>query len=91
MKIKEILLKGGFIALAVALIPVTAVSAPKVSPGSACKVLNKKVVYQNKTFTGTQSGKKLTWNKGVGVGVAVGVGAGFSTATPFFQVSFLPD
>ena len=61
---KSPLPKGLLIAFAIALIPVSAVSAQKVTPGSTCKVLNKKVVYQNKTFTCTQSGKKLTWNKG---------------------------
>jgi len=59
--------KGLLIALAVALIPVTAVSAQKISPGSTCKVLNQKVVYQNKSYTCTKSGKKLIWNKGVAV------------------------
>ena len=47
------------------LIPVTAVSAQKITPGSTCKVLNQKVVYQNKSYTCTKSGKKLVWNKGV--------------------------
>ena len=47
------------------LIPVTAVSAQKITPGSTCKVLNQKAVYQNKTYTCIKSGKKLIWNKGV--------------------------
>jgi hypothetical protein len=38
------------------LIPLTAVSAQKVTPGSTCKVLNQKVVYQSKTFTCIKSG-----------------------------------
>ena len=59
------LAKGLLIALATALIPVTAVSAQKITPGSTCKALNQKVVYQNKTYTCTKSGKKLIWNKGV--------------------------
>ena len=67
MRFRETLLKGGLIALAVALIPVTAVSAQKVKPGNTCKVLNQKVLYQGKTFTCTKSGKKLTWNNGVPV------------------------
>ena len=67
MRFKETLLKCGLIALAVVLIPVTAVSAQKVTQGNTCKVLNQKVVYQDKTFTCTKSGKKLTWNKGVAV------------------------
>ena len=55
------------IALAVSLIPVTAVSAQKVTPGSTCKVLNQKVAYQNKAYTCVKSGKKLVWNKGVAI------------------------
>ena len=47
------------------LIPVSALAAQKITPGSTCKVLNQKVVYQNKTYTCTKSGKKLIWNKGV--------------------------
>jgi len=49
------------------LIPVSAISAQKITPGSTCKVLNQKVVYQNKSYTCTKSGKKLIWNKGVAV------------------------
>ena len=55
------------IALALTLIPVASFSAPKVTPGSTCKVLNQKVVYVNKTYTCIKSGKKLVWNKGVAV------------------------
>ena len=55
------------ISLAVVLIPVAAVSAQNITPGSTCKVLNQKIVYQNKTFTCIKSGKKLVWNKGVTV------------------------
>ena len=67
MRLKVSLLKGLLIALTVVLIPVTAVSAQKVTPGSTCKVLNQKVVYQNKTYTCIKSRKKLVWNKGVAV------------------------
>ena len=49
------------------LIPVTAVAAQKVTPGSTCKVLNQKVVYQKKTYTCIKAGKKLVWNKGVAI------------------------
>ena len=65
MRIKALLPKGLFIALAVSLIPVTAVSAQKVTPGSTCKVLNQKVNYENRSYTCKKSGKKLAWNKGV--------------------------
>ena len=47
------------------LIPVSALAAQKITPGSTCKVLNQKVVYQSKTYTCIKSGKKLVWNKGV--------------------------
>jgi hypothetical protein len=47
------------------LIPVSALSAQKITPGSTCKVLNQKVVYQSKTYTCIKSGKKLIWNKGI--------------------------
>ena len=42
-------------------------SAQKITPGSACKVLNQKTVYANKTYSCIKSGKKLLWNKGVAV------------------------
>ena len=65
MRIRGSLTRGVLIALSVALIPVAAVSAQKVTPGSTCKVLNQKIVFQNKTYTCVKSGKKLVWNKGV--------------------------
>ena len=67
MRIKASLPNGLSIALALVLIPEAAVSAQKITPGSACKTLNQKVVYLNKTYTCTKSGKKLIWNKGVAV------------------------
>jgi hypothetical protein len=65
MRLKSNLVKVLLLALALTLIPVTAVSAPKVTPGSTCKVLNQRVVYLNKNYTCVKSGKKLVWNKGV--------------------------
>ena len=59
--------KALLLALVLALIPVTAVSAQKITPGSACKSVNQKVTYQKKTYTCIKSGKKLVWNKGVAV------------------------
>jgi hypothetical protein len=67
MRIRGSLASGLLISLAFALIPVAAVSAQKITPGSACKVLNQKVVYQSKSYTCTKSGKKLIWNKGVAI------------------------
>ncbi len=60
-------LKALLMLLALALIPVSAFSAQKITPGSICKVLNQKVVYENKTYTCVRSGKNLAWNKGVGL------------------------
>jgi len=65
MRIKGSLSKGLLISLAFALIPVAAISAQKVTPGSTCKVLNQRVNYLSKTYTCVKSGKKLVWNKGV--------------------------
>ena len=65
MAIKHKFLKGILIVLALALIPVSAVSAQKITPGAFCKSVNQKAVYMNKTYTCVKSGKKLVWNKGV--------------------------
>jgi hypothetical protein len=53
--------------MGIALIPVTAEAAQNVTASTACKVLNQKVVSQDKTYTCVKSGKKLMWNKGVAV------------------------
>lgn len=55
------------IVLAFALLPISAVSATKVTPGSTCKNVKQKVVYLNKVFTCTQVGKKRVWSKGIAV------------------------
>lgn len=49
------------------LLPVSAISATKITPGTVCKVYLQKITYQNKVYTCTKSGKKLLWNKGVAV------------------------
>ena len=67
MRIREGLFKAFPIALALALIPVVALSAQKILPGSVCKVYQQKVLYQNKNYTCIKSGKRLVWNKGVAV------------------------
>ena len=67
MGIRSSLAKGLLIALAVVLIPVSAVSAQKITPGTTCKVLNQKAIYLNKSYTCIKSGKKLLWNKGVAI------------------------
>lgn len=64
MKIKGSISKGVILALALTFIPLTAVSAQKINPGLTCKVLNQKVVYQNKSYTCNKSGKKLVWGQG---------------------------
>ena len=67
MHIRGSIAKGFLIAVAITLIPITAVSAQKVSSGSICKVNKQKVTYKNKTYTCIKSGKKLVWKKGVEV------------------------
>jgi hypothetical protein len=92
MRIKGSLLKGLLFALALVLIPVTAVSAQKITPGSTCKVLNQKVVYQNKTYTCIKSGKKFVWNKGVAVKKPTPTATPSPTSekTPTIDNSFVP-
>jgi hypothetical protein len=65
MAIKHTFLKALLIVLTLALIPVSAISAQKITPGASCKSVNQKSVYMNKTYTCIKSGKKLVWNKGV--------------------------
>ena len=82
MRIKSGAARGFLIALAVVLIPVTAVSAQKVTPGTVCKVLNQKVTYLNKSYTCIKSGKKLVWNKGVVVVKPTPAATGSASPTP---------
>jgi hypothetical protein len=67
MRIKGSLARGVLLALGIALIPISAEAAQNVTASTACKVLNQKVVSQDKTYTCVKSGKKLMWNKGVAV------------------------
>jgi hypothetical protein len=67
MRIKGSLARGVLLAMGIALIPNSAHAAQDITPSTACKVLNQKVVSQDKTFTCVKSGKKLLWNKGVAV------------------------
>lgn len=82
MRIRGSLAKGLLVALILTLVPITAFSAQKVTPGSICKVLNQKVVYQNKTYTCSKSGKKLVWNKGVVVKKSTPTATPTPTPTP---------
>ncbi|CAB4331246.1 MAG: hypothetical protein F2690_00750 [Actinobacteria bacterium] len=56
-----------FMALVLVLMPVSAISAQKVSAGGSCKALGQKVTYSKKVYTCVKSGKKTVWNKGVAV------------------------
>ena len=67
MRIKGSVATGILLALIVALIPTNAVSAQAINAGTACKVLNQKVNYQNTTYSCIKSGKKLLWDKGAPV------------------------
>ena len=46
-------------------------SAQKITAGSSCKGLNKKVDYKNKTYTCIKKGNKLVWSKGAVIKSAV--------------------
>lgn len=81
MRIKGSLARGVLIALGIALLPITAEAAQNVAPSTACKVLNQKVVSQDKTYTCIKSGKKLMWNKGIEVVKPTQVSTQASTTT----------
>ena len=59
--------KGLLVALILTLVPITAFSAEKITPGSTCKVYKQRVTNQNKVYTCIKSGKKLVWNKSLAV------------------------
>ncbi|CAB4587658.1 unannotated protein [freshwater metagenome] len=65
MRISGRVARGLILSLVIALTPVAAVSAQKITPGAICKVLNQKVFHLKKTYTCTKSGTRLIWNKGV--------------------------
>ena len=67
MRIRGSHAKGLVVALILTLIPITAFSAQKITPGSTCKVYKQKVTNQNKVYTCIKSGKKLVWSKSVTV------------------------
>ena len=81
MRFKGSLARGVLIALGIALLPITAEAAQNVAPSTACKVLNQKVVSQDKTYTCIKSGKKLMWNKGIAVVKPTQVSTQASTTT----------
>jgi hypothetical protein len=82
MGIKGKVFKGLLIALSLALIPVAATSAQKITPGSVCKTVNQKATYLNKTYTCIKSGKKLVWNKGVAIATPAPTPTPSATPTP---------
>jgi len=84
---KDFLLSGAAakalaVSLLISLLPLSANSAQKITAGATCTSLNKKVTYQNKTYTCIKSGKKLIWNKGVAVKVAAPKATPTPTPTP---------
>ena len=81
MRIKGSLAGGVLLALGIALIPITADAAQNITPSTACKVWNQKVVSQDKTYTCIKSGKKLMWNKGVVVVKPTTISTQASTTT----------
>ena len=69
MAIKHKFLKGILIVLALALIPVSAISAQKITPGASCKSVNKKSVYMNKTYTCIKSDSSSVKNAALNRGL----------------------
>jgi hypothetical protein len=67
MRFRGTVATGLLVSFALTLIPITAFSAQKITPGSTCKVYKQKVTNQNKVYTCIKSGKKLVWSKGVSV------------------------
>ena len=57
-------------------------SAQKITAGSSCKGLDKKVDYKNKTYTCVKKGNKLVWSKGVAIKNAAPAVAPSPTASP---------
>lgn len=82
MRTKNRLAKGILIALGIALIPINAAAAEKVTPSTACKILNQKVLFQKKTFTCVKLGKKMVWNKGVVIVKSLPASAPLPAPTP---------
>ena len=58
------------LALILSLFIPTSNSAQKITAGASCKTLNKKTIYQNKTYTCIKKGTKLIWSKGVAVKIS---------------------
>jgi hypothetical protein len=85
MRTRGSIAKGLLIALAISLIPATAISAQKITSGSKCYVQKQKVVQKNKTYTCIKSGKKLVWNKGVAVAKPTSVQTPVSAPTPTYE------
>jgi len=67
MSVKRGFSLGILIVLTCSLTPSQVDAAQKITPGSTCKTLKQKIVYLNKTYTCTKSGKKIVWSKGVKV------------------------
>jgi len=67
MRFSGSLFKSLLIVFALTLIPVSALSAQMITPGSACKVYQQRISYSNKSYVCIKSGKRLVWNKGVAV------------------------
>ena len=65
MRIKGSFAVGFSFALVLTLIPITAFSAQKITPGSACKVYKQEIKVKNEVYTCVKSGKKLVWRVGV--------------------------
>lgn len=86
MRVRAKILIAVQVAIVLALLPVSAHSVQKITPGGACKTYKQKVVYSGKTYTCSKSGKKLIWSKGVAVFKPVPT----PTATPEVSATSTP-
>jgi len=67
VRIKASLFKGLLLALALALIPVVAVSAQKITAGDTCPKVGKIIIQSGTKYFCVKKSGKLVWNKGVKV------------------------
>ena len=88
MKANKVLVaKSLLVSISLLLIPTSAISAPRVVPGTSCKVQEQSTIYLNKTYTCIKSGKRLVWSKGVAVFKPIPIPTPTSTSTSLLTYS----
>ena len=84
---KVLVVKSLLVSISLLLIPTSAISAPRVVPGTSCKVQEQSTIYLNKTYTCIKSGKRLVWSKGVAVFKPIPIPTPTSTSTSLLTYS----